>query len=73
MTKSVNSFLKPSMNWLLVFIPITLFMEHAMPDKPVLVFFCAALSIVPIASLIVSSSLSRGDEDTDGRQSVLIG
>ena len=38
MTKSTNSFLKPSMNWLLVFIPFTLFMEHVMPDRPVLVF-----------------------------------
>jgi hypothetical protein len=38
MAKSANSFLKPSMNWLLVFIPFTLFMEHAMPDRPVLVF-----------------------------------
>src|SRR5512147_2358179 len=56
MTKTANSFLKPSMNWLLVFIPVTLFMEHAMPDRPVLVFLCAALSIVPVASLIVQST-----------------
>jgi len=56
MEKSVTSFLKPSLNWLLVFIPITLFMEHAMPDRPVLVFLCAALAIVPIASLIVRST-----------------
>jgi Ca2+:H+ antiporter len=56
MEKSAKSFLKPSLNWLLVFIPITLFMEHAMPDKPVLVFLCAALAIVPIASLIVQAT-----------------
>jgi len=56
MAKSASSFLKPSMNWLLVFIPVTLFMEHAMPDKPVLVFLCAALAIVPIASLIVQAT-----------------
>jgi Ca2+:H+ antiporter len=56
MTKSVRSFLKPSMNWLLIFIPITLFLEHAMPDRPVLVFLCAALSIVPVASLIVQAT-----------------
>ncbi|RPI33884.1 MAG: calcium/proton exchanger [Nitrospiraceae bacterium] len=56
MEKSANSFLKPSMNWFLVFIPITLFMEHAMPDTPVLVFICAALAIVPAASLIVQAT-----------------
>jgi Ca2+:H+ antiporter len=48
--------MKPSMNWLLVFIPITLFMEHAMPERPVLVFLCAALAIVPVASLIVQAT-----------------
>ncbi len=47
---------KPSMNWLLVFIPFTLVMEHTAPDKPVLVFLCAALAIVPVASLIVQST-----------------
>ncbi len=56
MTKSARSLLKPSANWLLAFIPFTLFIEHAMPDKPVLVFLCAALSIIPVASLIVQST-----------------
>lgn len=56
METSAKSFLKPSLNWLLIFIPVTLFMEHAMPDKPVLVFLCAAFSIIPIASLIVQAT-----------------
>ncbi len=56
MTKSVNSILKPSLNWLLVFIPFTLFIEHAMPDKPTVVFLCAALAIVPVANLIVQAT-----------------
>jgi Ca2+:H+ antiporter len=56
MTKSARSFLKPSINWLLVFIPFSLFMEHAVSDRPVIVFLCAALAIVPVASLIVRST-----------------
>lgn len=56
MTKSASSFFKPSLNWLLIFIPVTVLMEHAMPESPVLIFLCAALSIVPIASLIVQST-----------------
>jgi len=48
--------MKPSLNWLLAFIPITLFIEHAIPDKPVLVFLCAAFSIIPVASLIVQAT-----------------
>jgi Ca2+:H+ antiporter len=47
--------LKPSLNWLLVFIPVALALERAAVPAPVL-FFSAALAIVPIASLIVRST-----------------
>jgi Ca2+:H+ antiporter len=47
--------LKPSLNWLLVFIPVSLALEYAHVPPPVL-FFSAALAIVPIASLIVHST-----------------
>ncbi|HRH71183.1 MAG TPA: calcium/proton exchanger [Flavobacteriales bacterium] len=47
--------LKPSMDWLFVFIPITLWMEHSEASAP-MVFFAAALSIIPIAHLIVHST-----------------
>ena len=56
MAKNMSSFLKPSLNWLLVFIPVTLFIENTMPDKQTLIFLCAALAIVPIASLIVQAT-----------------
>ena len=47
--------LKPSINWLFAFIPITVVLEHAGVPDPVL-FFSAALAIVPIAGLIVRST-----------------
>jgi Ca2+:H+ antiporter len=47
--------LKPSINWLLVFIPVSVVLEHAHVPAPLL-FFSAALSIVPIARLIVLST-----------------
>ena len=47
--------LKPSLNWLLVFIPVSLALEYAHVPPPVL-FFSAALAILPIASLIVHST-----------------
>jgi Ca2+:H+ antiporter len=43
------------MNWLLAFIPVTLVLEHAGVAAP-WVFFSAALSILPIARLIVRST-----------------
>ena len=48
--------MKPSINWLLVFIPITLVLEHAGGVSPPVIFFSAALAIIPIAALIVRST-----------------
>lgn len=46
---------KPSINWLLAFIPVTLVLEHTGAPAP-WIFFSAALAIVPIAALIVRST-----------------
>jgi Ca2+:H+ antiporter len=43
------------MNWLFLFLPVTLALEHAGVAAP-WVFFSAALAIVPIASLIVRAT-----------------
>ena len=45
----------PRMNWLFLFLPVTLALEHAGAAAP-WVFFSAALAIVPIASLIVRAT-----------------
>ncbi len=45
--------LTPSFNWLFVFIPITVALEHAGTVSPPVLFFLAALAIVPVARLIV--------------------
>lgn len=47
--------MKPSNEWLLIFIPVTLALEHAGVSAPFL-FFSAALAIVPIANLIVRAT-----------------
>jgi len=46
---------KPSLNWLLIFIPVSVALERVHVADPVL-FFAAALAIVPIARLIVVST-----------------
>jgi Ca2+:H+ antiporter len=51
----MNSAFRPSINWLLAFIPISVGLEYAHVPPPVL-FFSAALAIVPIARLIVLST-----------------
>jgi Ca2+:H+ antiporter len=55
----------PTLNWLFVFIPITVAVEHAGTMPASVVFFSAALAIIPIARLIVVAteqiSLRTGD------------
>jgi Ca2+:H+ antiporter len=48
--------MKPTINWLLAFIPVTLVIEHTAPSSATLLFFSAALAIVPVAALIVRST-----------------
>jgi Ca2+:H+ antiporter len=47
--------MKPSIYWLFVFIPIAIFLEYNHASAP-MIFFSAALSIVPIARLIGNST-----------------
>lgn len=51
----MKDLLKPSIYWLFVFIPIAIFLEYNEVSAP-LIFFSAALSIVPIARLIGNST-----------------
>ena len=48
--------MRPSVYWLLVFIPITVILDHAGNIPPPVIFFSAALAIVPVASLIVRAT-----------------
>jgi Ca2+:H+ antiporter len=54
--RPVNKFLRNPLNWLLAFIPITLVLEHAGTVPAPLIFFSAALSILPIAAMIVRAT-----------------
>jgi Ca2+:H+ antiporter len=49
-------FLRRPINWLLAFVPITVALEHAGKVPAPVIFFSAALAIVPIAALIVRAT-----------------
>ncbi len=51
----LSSFLRSPMNWLLLFIPLTIVLERAHVSGPVL-FFMAATAIIPIAAQIVGAT-----------------
>jgi len=48
--------MKPSINWLFAFIPITVALEHMGKVPDTVIFVLAALAIIPIASLIEQST-----------------
>ena len=48
--------MKPSIYWLFTFIPITVVLEHVGKFPSPVIFFSAALAIVPIAALIVQAT-----------------
>jgi Ca2+:H+ antiporter len=52
----LSSFLRRPMNWLLLFIPITVGLEHLAHVSGPVLFFMAAVAIVPIAAQIVSAT-----------------
>ncbi|HWE22855.1 MAG TPA: calcium/proton exchanger, partial [Myxococcales bacterium] len=54
--EAVREALKPSIYWLFAFIPVSVILEHGGRVPAPVVFFSAALAIVPIASLIVQST-----------------
>lgn len=51
----MSSLLKPSIYWLFIFAPLAVFLEYSEASAP-LIFFSAALSIIPIARLIGNST-----------------
>ncbi len=48
--------IKPSMNWFFVFVPVAVALEHVEGMPVPLIFFSAALAILPIASMIVRAT-----------------
>src|SRR6476620_10358426 len=45
-----------TINWLLIFIPITIALEHFLPEAHTWIFFAACVAIIPIAHLIVEAT-----------------
>lgn len=45
----MKQLLKPSLNWLLVFLPATIWLHYASPDSATSIFICACLAILPLA------------------------
>ena len=53
---ALGTFFRTPINWLLIFVPITLILERFQGAPAPLVFFSAGIAIVPIAALIVRAT-----------------
>ena len=53
---ALSTFLRTPINWLLIFVPITIILERFEGAPAPLVFFSAGIAIVPIAALIVRAT-----------------
>ena len=46
------AFMKPSLNWFLVFVPISVYLEHFHSQAHLWIFFSACVAIIPLAGLL---------------------
>jgi len=59
-------FLRPSLNWLLVFLPACVFLEHAYPESQTLIFLSSCAAIVPLAGLLGKATEHIADRAGEG-------
>ena len=48
----MSRYLRPSLSWLLIFVPITLFLSFVVKPSPAIIFISSCLAIVPLAGLM---------------------
>jgi Ca2+:H+ antiporter len=53
-------------NWLLVFVPIAIILEHLAPDRALWIFFAAALAIMPLAGWMGQATEQLAERTGEG-------
>jgi Ca2+:H+ antiporter len=54
------------LNWLLPFVPITILLEHTMPEHPLWIFCAAGLAIVPLAGWLGQATEQLAERTGEG-------
>lgn len=62
----MQSFFKPSLNWLLVFVPAAVVLNYAAPDWPAAIFLVACLAVIPLASLLGEATEHLAERTGEG-------
>jgi Ca2+:H+ antiporter len=62
----MKALLKPSLNWLLVFVPAAVALEYLAPTRHTWIFLCACLSIIPLAGWMGTATEHLAEHTGDG-------
>lgn len=61
----IGTFIRSPLNWFFIFIPVTVLLDEVGGVSPPIIFFSAALSIIPIAALIVNATEKLAERTGD--------
>lgn len=62
----MNQFLKPSLNWLLIFVPVTLLGEYVFHVSPTMLFLFSCISIIPLAGWLGKATEHLAERTGEG-------
>lgn len=57
----MRSILRPSLNWMFIFLPIALYFEHFQSHRHTLIFLLSSISIVPLAAFLSKATEQVAD------------
>ncbi|MDX2151592.1 MAG: calcium/proton exchanger [Bryobacteraceae bacterium] len=62
----MKNLLKPSLNWLLVFVPVAVGLEFASPESHTLIFVAACVAIIPLAGWLGRATEHLAERTSEG-------
>lgn len=62
----MSKLLKPSLSWLLAFVPATWALEHFAPERHTWIFFAACAAIIPLAGWMGKATEHLAEKTGEG-------
>lgn len=62
----MSKLFRPSLNWLLIFLPITIVYHLAFPHEAAITFICACISIIPLAGWMGKATENLAERTSEG-------
>ena len=63
---TLGDFFKPSLNWLLIFVPVTVVLDYTAPERGTWIFLAACLSIIPLAGWMGRATEHLAEKSGEG-------